>query len=62
MAMSGGMPPDNLMETGGTVLCQDWILTAVDSWIRKGRTREDVLPLVQKSFDLKLLREAATKL
>ena len=39
-----------------------WVLAAIDSWLRSGRPKEDIVSKVMTSFGLEDLREAATLL
>ena len=53
--------------TGGgggspTPLVVDWLLATVESWAHSGRSKDEVVEKIMKSFDLKDLRNAARKL
>ena len=60
----GGGPPGSPRpeDDGGTIQDDDWLLAAVDHWILRGRTKEDIVQRVITSFDPNDLRDSGRKL
>ena len=51
-----------LADSGGdSVTFECWILASVESWVRSGRSRDDVVQRMMVSFDLTELRKAARR-
>ena len=48
--------------TTPTPLVVDWLLATVESWAHSGRSKDEVVERIMKSFDLKDLRTAARRL
>ena len=46
----------------GTALVNDWVLASVDAWVFSGRSKDEIVDKVMSSYDMEVLRNAATRL